>query len=140
MSFRLPIKPPRTWLRQRDQWTLAACAACSLLAMLGWWYARGGHRGELIEIDREPPLQAKFLVDVNRADWPELIQLPGVGVILANKLIAERESGGPFNGVEDLRRVNGIGPRTLERIRPYVLPLPNDREVAAEGVDPQPAG
>lgn len=133
MPGRLPIRPPRSWLRERDQWTLAAAAACSLLAMFAWWWIEGGHRGELIEIDREPPLRAKFLVDVNRAEWAELVQLPGVGPILANKLIAERETNGSFNGVEDLRRVDGIGPRTLERMKPYLLPLPDDRAWAAEG-------
>ncbi|MBX3435294.1 MAG: helix-hairpin-helix domain-containing protein [Pirellulales bacterium] len=129
---RLPFRlDPADWLRPRDQQSLAAAAACALLAMAGWWWARGGGRGELIDVDRAPPLVAKFQVDVNRANWPELIMLPGVGPILAEKLIADRLQNGPFNGLDDLRRVDGVGPRTLQRIRPYLLPLPNDREWAA---------
>ena len=140
MLRRLPIRPPGDWLRDRDQWTLAALAACALLAMLAWWWARGGQRGELIDIDRAKPLRAKFLVDVNRAEWPELIQLPGVGPILAQKLIAEREAHGPFNGADDLRRVDGIGPRTLQRMTPYLLPLPDDRTWADDTTLTNPEG
>jgi competence protein ComEA len=51
--------------------------------------------------------------------------------VLAERWIAERERGGEFRSVEDLSRIRGIGPRTLERIRPYLLPIPTDAEWAA---------
>jgi competence protein ComEA len=90
------------------------------------WIYLGGHRGQLIEIDRAEPLTAKYLVDINRADWPEMVQLPGLGETLALKIIADRKANGPFQDIEDLDRVDGIGLRTLERIRPYLLPIPQD--------------
>jgi competence protein ComEA len=105
--------------------------ASGLVLLGAAWWRRGGGRGELVDIDRAPPLVARFQVDVNRADWPELIQLPGVGQTLAERLIEEREANGPFRNVEDLGRVGGIGPRTLERMRPYILPIPDEREVAS---------
>jgi competence protein ComEA len=58
------------------------------------------------------------------------VQLPGVGQVLAERLLAERERGGEFRSHDDLSRVRGIGPRTLERIRPYLLPIPTDAEWA----------
>ncbi len=108
-----------------------AAVLAGLLALLGvmWW--RHGGNGGLIDIDRAPPLVARFQVDVNRADWPELIQLPGVGQILAERVIAERARHGEFRSVDDLSRVRGVGPRTLERIRPYILPIPDDANVAS---------
>jgi competence protein ComEA len=125
-----PEKPPQLWLRPRDQASAAVLLASALALMAAAWWRHGGHRGAMVDIDRAPPLVAKFQVDVNRADWPELVQLPGVGQVLAERLIAERERGGEFRSHEDLSRVRGIGPRTLERIRPYLLPIPDDAEWA----------
>ncbi len=119
------------WLRPSEQVTVAALLASALALMAAAWWRHGGQRGELVDIDRAPPLVAKFQVDVNRADWPELVQLPGVGQVLAERVIAERERGGEFRSHDDLSRVRGIGPRTLERIRPYLLPIPGDQEWAS---------
>lgn len=55
--------------------------------------------------------------------------LPGLGETLAKRIVASRESEGPFRDHDDLRRVRGIGPRTLERIRPYLLPIPEIESV-----------
>jgi len=102
--------------------------ALALMAAVWWRHASGP--GGVIDIDRAAPLTAKFQVNVNQADWPELMQLPGVGRTLAERVIAEREERGAFRSVEELTRVDGIGPRTIERIRPYLLPIPNEAEVA----------
>jgi competence protein ComEA len=96
------------------------------LALACYWVYLGGHRGQLIEIDRAEPLTAKYLVDINRADWPEMVQLPGLGETLARRIISDRQANGPFQDLDDLDRVDGIGLRTLERIRPYLLPIPQD--------------
>lgn len=105
-------------------------AASALALLAAAWWRHGGPRGEMVDVDRAAPQVARFQVDVNRAEWPELIQLPGVGQVLAERWIAERERGGEFRSHDDLGRVRGLGPRTLERIRPYLLPLPNDAGVA----------
>jgi competence protein ComEA len=109
---------------------VAVAAASALILLAAVWWRHGAHRGAMIDIDRAPPLVAKFQVDVNKADWPELIQLPGVGQTLARRLIAERQQHGAFREFDDLRRVSGIGPRTLERIKPYLLPIPKDTGIA----------
>ena len=79
----------------------------------------------LIELDRSEPRTARFQVDINQADWPELIQLPGIGQTLAGRIVESRRTDGPFNDHDDLTRVRGIGPRTLERLRPYLRPMPD---------------
>jgi competence protein ComEA len=104
-------------------------ASALVLMAAAWW--RHASSGGMVDIDRAAPKVARFQVDVNRADWPELIQLPGVGQVLAERWIAERERGGEFRSVDDLERVRGMGPRTLERIRPYLLPMPDDEAVVA---------
>lgn len=59
-------------------------------------------------------------IDVDRASAAELQRLPGIGPALAGRIVAERGVGGPFGGPEGLLRVRGIGPKTLEKIRPFL--------------------
>jgi competence protein ComEA len=60
-------------------------------------------------------------VDINKASLVELIRLPGIGPVLAKRIIEFRERRGPFKKYEDLLKVKGIGRKTLERIKPYIL-------------------
>jgi competence ComEA-like helix-hairpin-helix protein len=59
-------------------------------------------------------------VDLNTADSPTLQLVPGIGPSRAGAIIAWREEHGPFESVEDLLEVPGIGPGLLESIRPWV--------------------
>jgi competence protein ComEA len=113
-----------------DQPTVAALVLAALVGMAAYWVANGGHRGELIEIDRASPLTARYRVNVNTADWPELAELPQVGEVLARRIVDSRSDVGPFVDHDDLLRVPGIGPRTLELMKPYLLPMPGQAEVA----------
>ena len=119
-----PARHPRWLLRRADQAAVAVLVAAALVAMVGWWIAQGGWRGRLIETDRAEQLTARFDVDINAADWPELTQLPGIGETLARRIVESRKTSGPFANHDDLRRVRGIGPKTLDQIRPYLRPLP----------------
>lgn len=94
----------------------------------------GGCRGRLVEIDRAEPRTADFQVDLNEADWPELTLLPGIGETLARRIVDSRRQEGPFLDHEDLQRVRGIGPKTLDRVRPYLRPMPERRAVVASRV------
>lgn len=122
-------------LRRADQAAVAALVGLALVGMGVHWFVQGGHRGEVIEIDRAEPLTARFLVDINAAKWPELAELPEVGETLARRIVESRAAAGPFGDHEDLLRVNGIGPRTLERLKPYLLPMPGQVDVAREAAE-----
>jgi competence protein ComEA len=69
-----------------------------------------------------PPSGVHFPVSVNRADASELEALPGVGPALAERIVRYRSTNGPFQRVEDLDNVRGIGPATLAKIAPYITP------------------
>ena len=125
-----PPLPPRWLLRRADQTAVAALVVAALAALAGWWMAHGGWRGGLIELDQARPLGARFAVDINTADWPELMQLPGIGAVMAHRIVESRATLGLFADHDALRRVRGIGPRTLQQIRPYLLPVPADGNVA----------
>lgn len=67
-------------------------------------------------------------LDLNSATASELEELPGIGPGLARRIVAYRETHGPFRSVEELLNVPGIGPATLERIRELVtVTLPKER-------------
>jgi competence protein ComEA len=69
-----------------------------------------------------PPEAGRSLkVDINRADRAELMLLPGVGPGLADRILEQRARNGPFDGLASLREVPGMGPATLEKIRPYLV-------------------
>jgi competence protein ComEA len=118
-----------------DQAAVAALVAFALVGMGVYWFVQGGHRGELIEIERAEPLTAHYLVDINKAGWPEFAELPELGETLARRIVESRAEAGPYGDHEDLLRVNGIGPRTLERLKPYLLPMPGQEEVAGSVED-----
>jgi competence protein ComEA len=124
---------PRVLLRRIDQATVAVLVLLSLVGMGLYWVVLGGPRGELIEIDRASPLEARYLVDINSADWPEFAELPDVGETLARRIVESRAEAGEFKDHDDLKRVRGIGPLTLEKLRPYLMPLPDQEDVAGEG-------
>ena len=59
-------------------------------------------------------------VNVNTADRQTLCTLPGVGEVIAQRIIEEREENGPFYYPEDLMNVKGIGEKTLEKLLSHI--------------------
>jgi len=132
VSYPSSEHPPQSpyWLRRADQATVAVLVLVGLGSMVAWWVGQGGLSGRLIEIEPAKPLKYRFQLDVNAAEWPELAQLPDIGPTLAGRIVESRQAEGPNLDPEDLMRVKGIGPKTLEKIRPYLLPLPGGGDLA----------
>jgi len=61
-------------------------------------------------------------VTLSTATVEELAQLPGIGATRAEAIVEDRRLHGKFKSVDELSRVRGIGPATIERIRQYVVP------------------
>lgn len=72
------------------------------------------------EAKGSPQGGADGLVDLNTADEAELQKLPGVGPVLAGRIVAHREEIGRFESVEDLLDVPGIGESKLASIRDLI--------------------
>jgi len=70
--------------------------------------------------DEEDIVQEKILVNVNEANFSELLEIPGMTEKKAANLIIYREQYGAFASVDDLILVSYIGSATLEKIRPYI--------------------
>ena len=58
----------------------------------------------------------ELIVNINTATEKQLRTLPGVDQVIAQRIVERR----PYKRVNDLLRVEGIGPKNLEKIRPYV--------------------
>jgi hypothetical protein len=65
---------------------------------------------------QESPLGPKPPVDLDVADTAQIGRLPWVGPALARRIVANRDSLGPFGSLKALRRVKGVGPATLDRL------------------------
>ena len=86
------------------------------------------------ELQLAPPAQrqarefarptAPLTLDVNRAKQQDFERLPGIGAVLARRIVEYRESRGAFQDIEQLRRVKGIGKKTFEGIRAFVTVPP----------------
>ena len=99
-------------------WAVTALLAAGTVI---WYGLSGGAAAmELTEPDRAA-LGAKAAgLDINTAGAEELQELPGVGPVLAERIIAWRAENGPFTGPEDVMAVQGIGPATYEAMAPYI--------------------
>ena len=71
----------------------------------------------VIELRQLPDMR----IDINTASAAELSLLPGLGPLLAERIVDDRAANGPFASVDDLDRVIGIGESILERIRPHAI-------------------
>lgn len=76
--------------------------------------------GALAEAAAPPENPAPKKINVNAADAAALCALPGIGPVYAARIVAYRESHGPFKCPEDLAAVKGIGPATVKKLEPYV--------------------
>ena len=71
-------------------------------------------------IPREGEEQSPQKIDINRAEPWLLEALPGIGEVLAQRIVDYRSDNGSFRIIEDLLKVSGIGPATFENIKNYV--------------------
>lgn len=82
----------------------------------------------------QPGNALKYRIDLNKARRAELLQLPGIGPALAERIEEYRSEKGAFASVEELTKVRGIGAATLQRLRPFLCVNPG--EFDDEGADP----
>lgn len=118
---------------------LLGIAAAGLLAIVGYnlWIAPPAEGLTVVNIDsssisleESPELDmpivpdAEHPLDLNAATEEELDLLPGIGEVLAGRIVQYREEHGPFQSPEDLLNVDGIGESTLADIRDRIIITP----------------
>jgi competence protein ComEA len=121
--------PPPTPKHPHLPLALLATVLLTLLVYRGY-----GLRFATRPTDHYPAAAA---VDLNAADKSELLQVPGIGPSLADAILTHRRSVGRFEQVDDLAAVRGIGPKTIDRLRPWVRVGEGEAGVVARGQEPQ---
>lgn len=69
--------------------------------------------------DSEP--SEAFPININTADASLLKLLPGIGAAYARRIIEYRENNGQFADIDQLENIRGIGPKTMDKLRPNVV-------------------
>ena len=59
-------------------------------------------------------------VDLNTADTTALESVPGIGKSLSQRIVAFRDKNGPYQSVDDLLKVQGVGEKSIQKLRPYL--------------------
>jgi len=97
---------------RQERLALGFLVGVGLLGMAVQWF----------RLDRsgESAFTPRPAVAVNRAGQSELIALPGIGPVLAGRILQDRTLHGRFLTFKDLARVKGITPKTLEKVRGLV--------------------
>jgi len=62
------------------------------------------------------PRDSDGRININTASRSELTDLPGIGTVLADRIVEYRNANGPYSRIEDIRNVSGIGERRFEAI------------------------
>jgi competence protein ComEA len=73
-----------------------------------------------LHIPREGEDQTPQKIDINRAEPWLLEALPGIGEVLAQRIVDYRSENGPFRRIEDLLQVSGVGEATFENIKDFI--------------------
>lgn len=87
------------------------------------------HDGQVIVVPTRPSSSEETgsgLININSASIDQLKELPGIGDVLAQRIVTYREINGPYQTVEDLVNVEGISESLVESLRPLITVTDND--------------
>lgn len=91
------------------------------ICLLFTFWLNGGFHGSLIEWDIQPVRRVQHQIDINKATAKDFELLPGIGKVIAARIVDAREDDGAFRTVDDLDRVHGIGKKTIENLSRYLI-------------------
>lgn len=111
------------FIRDYNQVAVAFLLALSFLGCAFYFSVKAHVNRGIVDIDKATPVEVEYLVDINKAAWPEIANLPGIGPKLANAIVHFREINGPYGNHDELIKVSGIGDAKLENLRPFLAPI-----------------
>ena len=98
--------------RAHHRGLLRICMGILLIILSVQWVTVALQRPEPLKLHRGDTFRQQF-----RVEW---MQLEGIGISMAHRIVADRTLNGPFHSIDDLTRVPGIGEATLDQIRPWL--------------------
>ena len=126
-----PTEPPAIPESARKRYAQSIAAPILILLPLGIWAAVSSVGRVPVPADAGTATASvahDSRINPNTAPWYELTALPRIGETMARRIVSYREEhchaddpeAPVFHRAEDLANVHGIGPKTVERLRPYV--------------------
>ncbi len=115
------------------QGTIPEAGAASLASGTKVTVAAGG-AVSLGRMTGQELLTLGLLVDVNAASAADLAAVPGIGPALAARIVDYRQEHGEFRKMEDLLEVKGVGEKSLDNLRPFLM-MPADN-ISEEQTNP----
>ena len=116
----------------KDIWILTLTACLMIALLLTGQFIRGDYTHETASHAALPSdlgdtavlKDGQLLLNINAVDAETLTRLDGVGKTLSERIIAYREEYGAFTSLDELLKVDGIGTKTLDKIRSRLICLP----------------
>ena len=59
-------------------------------------------------------------VNINTANEEELSALPGIGPVIAERIIEYRDKNGPFKSTEEITKIKGVGDKTFQKLKDFI--------------------
>jgi len=106
----------RTGSTRRTKGAMATLCLVAMVLAVAVSPALAVEGGDAKTAKDEPTRQ----IDINKASAVELTAIPGVGNVIAQRIVEFRDKQGPFRRVEDLMKIRGIGEKSFQKIRPYI--------------------
>lgn len=105
-----------------ERWTLAVTGLCLALMAGRFW-----HTQRMLPLPGSLPVPEPVYsrqpagprINLNTADREQLMELPGIGAERAERIVQYRAAHGPFERLEELLAVEGIGPAVVEELREW---------------------
>lgn len=118
-------------MKIKERHLLIGLTTAFILFTLGFFLGRNLIRPAVVTANAAPVVESlpaftesapepTFPLELNTATAEELAYLPGIGEVIARRIVDWRETNGSFREVTDLLNVEGIGPSRLEEMFPYI--------------------
>ena len=117
-------------MKKHSIWILLSVEVFLLALLLGFFLGRNSADSP-VQISKLPPAtsveslpsateETMEKININTADLEQLQRLPGIGEVLAQRIITYRDKNGAFESISELTNVEGIGVERLDKIMDYI--------------------
>ncbi|MGE4357362.1 MAG: ComEA family DNA-binding protein [Candidatus Omnitrophota bacterium] len=110
------------WFTTQEKKVLLFILSCLSLGILASYYFKlHPPIRKVPHVENEKTLIQVKKVNINSANFSELVSIPGIGPVLAESILEYRKKEGPFRNLDQLKNVKGIGEKKLKAIAEYIL-------------------